>query len=300
MQWRMTAIPQNEYVGGHRIPKALANDPPFRFLVEAFKGRSQRAAEGGQVRSTWQSRQEFLDLVNRRIPASDIASLLPTIRSAIFFYDQLQGIEKEDFIFLAALLQFLRDFHLISEHSFEAVSQDIQARVEAKGGNFEAYILRWHRTTGEEAFERGLVHATEIAERMQRNRQEAERRRAEVRERSRQVSQEEGQARQEEALREPREERAKLGPELRDRSPQKEDIDRLVPEERSLVHAIKEEAWKSRPINWLALGQERFFNELTQQDYMSLADLWGEIEVERSDELSEDYITPPVLPMKTE
>jgi hypothetical protein len=73
-----------------------------------------------------------------------------------------------------------------------------------------------------------------------------------------------------------------------------------VPEERSLVHAIKEEAWKSRPINWLALGQERFFNELTQQDYMSLADLWGEIEVERSDELSEDYITPPVLPMKTE
>jgi hypothetical protein len=66
------------------------------------------------------------------------------------------------------------------------------------------------------------------------------------------------------------------------------------------VHAIKEEAWKSRPINWLALGREVFFNELTQKNYMDLADLWGEIEVERLDELSEDFVTPPGSPMKME
>jgi hypothetical protein len=290
----MTTLPQFEFVGGHRIPRALANDPPFRFLVEAFEGRSQRAAEGGQLRSTWPSRQKFLDLVHRRTPASDIASLLPTINAAIFFYDQTQKIDGEDFVFLAALLQFLKDFHLIPEHSFEAVSQAIQARVEAKGGRFEAFLLKWHRKKGEEAFERELVHATETAERMQKNRLEAERRRAEVRERTRQVSQEEAQ-------REPRApERAKLGPELRNRLPERRDLDRLVTEERSLVHAIKEEAWKSRPINWLALGRETFFNELRQEDYMNLADMWGEIEVEELNELSEDYVTPPGSPMRTE
>jgi hypothetical protein len=290
----MTALPQFEVVGGHRIPRALANDPPFRFLVEAFEGRSQRAAEGGQLRSTWGSRQKFLDLVNRKIPASDIASLLPTIDAAIFFYDQKQGIQKEDFVFLAALLQFLKEFNLISRQSFEPVSQEIQARIEAKSGSFEAYLLGWHRKTGEEAFERELVHAAEKAERMHRNRQEAERRRAETRERTRQVKEEELQ-------RESRtEERAKLGPELRNRNPERGDLRRLVPEELSLVHAIKEEAWKSRPINWLALGREVFFNELTQKNYMDLADLWGEIEVERLDELSEDFVTSPGSPMKME
>jgi hypothetical protein len=227
----MTALPQFEVVGGHRIPRALANDPPFRFLVEAFEGRSQRAAEGGQLRSTWGSRQKFLDLVNRKIPASDIASLLPTIDAAIFFYDQKQGIQKEDFVFLAALLQFLKEFNLISRQSFEPVSQEIQARIEAKSGSFEAYLLGWHRKTGEEAFERELVHAAEKAERMHKNRQEAERRRAETRERTRQVKEEDLQ-------RESRtEERAKLGPELRNRNPERGDLRRLVPEELNFAGA---------------------------------------------------------------
>jgi hypothetical protein len=92
--------------------------------------------------------------------------------------------------------------------------------------------------------------------------------------------------------------RPKLGPELRDRSPQRSDLERLVPEERSLVHAIKEEAWKSRPINWLALRNEQFYNELTQKEYMDLADVLGEIDAE--EEWKEDFVTPPESPMRTE
>jgi hypothetical protein len=92
----------------------------------------------------------------------------------------------------------------------------------------------------------------------------------------------------------------KLGPELRNRSPERADLNRLVPEERSLVHAIHEEAWKSRPINWLALGQEHFYNELTQRDYMDLADLWGEIKAEEKFEQGEIFVTPPDSPMRTE
>jgi hypothetical protein len=256
-----------QQVGTHRIPKALAQDPPFLFLVEAFDGRNQAAAEGGQQSSTWHKRQRFLDIVNRHIPSSDIASFFSTINAAILFFDKTPGITEEDSVFLAALLQFLKDFHLISDGAFASVSQELQARVKAKTGEFESYLNQWHQKTSEEAFERGLVHAAEIAERMQRNRKEAERRRTEVRERTREASQ---LLEEDSRIRAP-----KLGPELRNRSPERADLSRLVVEERSLVHAIHEEAWKSRPINWLALRSERFHNELTQKDYMDLADLWG-------------------------
>jgi hypothetical protein len=134
---------------------------------------------------------------------------------------------------------------------------------------------------------------------MHKNRIEAERRRSEARARSRKVREEERRGRnQTEEDEEERDRGPKLGPELRQRSPERKDLDRLVPEERSLVHAIKEEAWKSRPINWLALGQEIFYNELSQADYMNLADLWGEIEAEK--ELSEDFLAPPGSPMISE
>jgi hypothetical protein len=97
---------------------------------------------------------------------------------------------------------------------------------------------------------------------------------------------------------EPRGRRAKLGPELRGRSPERVDLQRLVLEERALVHAIKEEAKKSWPVNWLALGAEVFYNELFQEDYMNLADLKGEIAAE--EEWEEDFVTPPGSPMRTE
>jgi hypothetical protein len=296
----MTSSPHFQLVGTHRIPQALACDPPFRFLVEAFEGRSRLAVEGGQRSSSWESRQKFLDLVNGKLPASDVSSLIQTINAAIFFYDRIPAVEAEDFLFLAALLQFLKDFRLVSKGRFEAVSQEIQSRVKAKTGEFDSFLYQWHKGTDEEAFERNLVHAVEEAESMQRNRKEASKRKAEVQERSQEV---EEAIRRTARIREVQADerrlpaRAKLGPELRDRSPVRSDLNRLVAEERSLVHAIKEEAWKSRPINWLALGRESFYNELSQADYMHLADLWGEIEAEK--ELSEEFLTPPGPPMIT-
>jgi hypothetical protein len=284
MQWVMTSLPPYELIGNHRIPRALAEDPPFRFLVEAFEGRSRTAIEKGQKSSTWECRQKFLDLVNRKLPAADVGSLVQTINAAIFFFDQIPSVRAEEFLFLAALLQFMKDFRLITEERFEGVSQEIQSRVKAKTGEFESFLYQWHKRSAEEAFERNLVHAVEKVEIMQRNQKEASRRQAEVRERSREV---EEAIKRTDRIREARAEerrlpaRARLGPELRARSPVRSDLDRLVPEERSLVHAIKEEAWKSRPINWLALGRENFFNELSQEDYMNLADLWGEIEAEQ-------------------
>jgi hypothetical protein len=297
----MTSSPHFQLVGTHRVPQALACDPPFQFLLEAFEGRSRSAVEGGQKSSTWESRQKFLDLVNRKLPASDVGSLVQTINAAIFFYDRIPAVGAEDFLFLAALLQFLRDFRLISKGRFEAVSQEIQSRVKAKTGEFDSFLYQWHKGTEEEAFERNLVHAVEEVETMQRNRKEASKREAEVQERSREV---EEAIKRTARIREVRADerrlpaRAKLGPELKGRSLVRSDLNRLVVEERSLVHAIKEEAWKSRPINWLALGQESFYNELSQADYMNLADLWGEIEAEK--ELSEEFLTPPWSSMITE
>jgi hypothetical protein len=68
----------------------------------------------------------------------------------------------------------------------------------------------------------------------------------------------------------------------------------------SLVHAIHEEAWKARPINWLALGSEVFFNELTQRDYMDLADLLGEQKADEEFDQGENFVTPPDSPMREE
>jgi hypothetical protein len=279
----------------------LASDPPFKFLVEAFEGRSRSAFEGGQKSSTWKNRQEFLDLVNRKVPASDIASLLQMISAAIFFYDKIPEVEVENFLFLTALLQFLKDYCLISKGRFKVVSQEIQARVKFKKEEFDSFLLQWHRETEGEAFERALVHAVEEAETMQQNRREAKRRRTEVRERSWEVREAvERTTRIQEARAEERSvpPRAKLDPELRNRSPLRSDLRRLVPEERALVHAIKEEANRGRPINWLALSTETFYNELPLRDCMDLADLQEKIEAE--EELKEDYVTPPGSPMKTE
>jgi hypothetical protein len=119
----------------------LAQDLQFLFLVEAFDGRNQTAAESGQRNSTWANRQKFLDLVNRRTPASDIASLVSTINAAIFLFDKIPEIGKEDYVFLAALLRFLKDYHLALEGSFESISQDIEARVTAKSRNLRFLCL---------------------------------------------------------------------------------------------------------------------------------------------------------------
>jgi hypothetical protein len=287
MQLDMSSTSKFQQVGTHSVQKALAQDPPFLFLVEALDGRNQTAAERGQRKSTWESRQKFLDLVNKRIPASDIASLASTINAAIFLFDKIPEIGQEDYVFLAALLRFLKDYHLVSEGAFESISQDIEARVKAKSGEFDSFVYQWHKRTSEEAFERELMHATEIAERMQRNRKEAERRIEEIRERSEEVQEHQEFVRGRSY---------KLGPELRNRSPVRFDLKRLVPEERALVHAIHEEAWKARPINWKALGSEVFFNELTQRDYMDLADLLGEEEFDQG----ENFVTPPDSPMREE
>lgn len=186
----LTSLPPVEQVGTHKVPRALAHDPPFRFLVEAFEGRSRGAYDRGQTSSTWESRQKFLDLVNRKLPASDIASLVSTIDGAIFLYDSIAGTTEQDFVFLAALLQFLKDYQLVFEGRFEAISQEIQSRIKAKMGEFESFLLQWHRRSGEEAFDRNLEHAVEEVESMQKNRHEAERRRVEVRERSQEVKEE--------------------------------------------------------------------------------------------------------------
>jgi hypothetical protein len=55
------------------------------------------------------------------------------------------------------------------------------------------------------------------------------------------------------------------------RDPTAADLDRLCPEERSLVHALRKKVPGSGPINWLALRTEVFKNNLRRIDYLMLA-----------------------------
>jgi hypothetical protein len=132
--------PRFETLGGHRIPVEVANDPAFRFLEEAFEGRSRTAFEQGQETSTWDKRQKLLDLVRRRIPKGDIAGFVPTVASTVFHYDLLAGIKEENFVHLGALLSFLKECKLISQVSYKIIEEEIEARVNVKAGTFEGYL----------------------------------------------------------------------------------------------------------------------------------------------------------------
>jgi hypothetical protein len=268
------------------VPKALAQDPLFQILIEAFEGRSHSAVRAKQLRSSWAPRQRFLDLIHRRIPASDIASLRATIDAAVQFYDKIPEISEQDYVFLAALLQFLREFNLINSEAFEASSQEIQARVHAKEGTFENYLAQWHGRTEEQAFDRSLLEAVKLAERMHKNKQEALRRKSESQARREEIERQEHQ--QEERV---------LGEELQFRQPVREDLERLVPKERSLVHAIHLGKPEGFPINWQALSTERFRNKLTVDNYRELAKLWQGQEEEEEGSEREEYTTPPGSPM---
>jgi hypothetical protein len=71
-----------ETLGGHKIPVEVAQALASKFLEEAFEGRSRADFEQGQEFSTWEPRQKFLNLVRKKVPKNDIASLVPTIASS--------------------------------------------------------------------------------------------------------------------------------------------------------------------------------------------------------------------------
>jgi hypothetical protein len=227
-----------ETLGGHRIPVEIAQDPAFRFLEEAFEGRSRAAFEQGQEFSNWKPRQTFLNLVRKKVPKRDIASLVPTIAAAVFHYDHLADIKEEDFAHLGALLRFLRDYRLISEVSYQVISEEVKARVCAKARTFEKYLKEWQTRKREEYFEAEVVRHVEEAERISESKKRALERKAESEARKKRRS-EEG----------PMHESGILGTELENREPLRTDLERLCPEERALVHAIKTRKEGEGPVN---------------------------------------------------
>jgi hypothetical protein len=273
MQVMMSSLPRYQTVTGHRVPVEVANDPPFHMLAEAFEGRSKVAVRNDQKSSSSKARQQFLDLVRGKVPKSDVLSLVATINAAIFHYDKIPDIQAEDFVFLENLLVFLKEFGIIGERIFEPVDEELRARISIKEGTFDHYLFQWDQGTQKEAFEKEVVTATELAERMHASKKQALERQA-----SRRREREHNSAGS-----------PPLGEELKNREPVAEDLRRLVPEERSLVHSLTTAG--RAPVNWIALAGETFRNKLTRRDYEQLAVLEAQTEPE------ERYLTPPGSPM---
>jgi hypothetical protein len=80
-----------------------------------------------------------------------------------------------------------------------------------------------------------------------------------------------------------------MGDELQSREPVPEDLQRLNPEERALVHSLKHA--DKRQVNWIALAGETFKNKLSRQKNEKLAAVAEQAEPEES------YQTPPGSPM---
>jgi hypothetical protein len=278
----MSQIPRFLRVGENRVPVELANDPPFRYLIEAFEGRSKAALRHGQRYSIYRPRQRFLDLVKGKYPKAEVKSLANTISAAVQLYDRIPSINVADFVFLDALLRFLKEYDLISEERFNNISEEIKARINIKCGTFEAYLAEWNGKTQRETFDKQAIQSLELAERMYQNRKEALKRKAET------------QARQEEQEHAEATERNPLGEELKNRDPTSADIARLTSEERALMHALRTRQPGSTPVNWIALQTERFKNELTRENYEALAALDEETNEQEEEEV---YVTPPQSPL---
>jgi hypothetical protein len=271
----MNNSPRFETVVGHRVPVEVARDPPFRLLAEAYEGRSKAAIRNDQTSSSCKERQQLLNLVKRRVPKSDILSLVATIDAAIFHYDRVADIQEADFEFLGDLLSFLKEFGIVEERRIASVAEELKARINSKAGSFENYLRDWDQRSQAEAFEREAIRTVEMTERMHANKKAALTRLADRKRR-----QEQG----DEAVRGP-----PLGEELQNREPEADDLKRLCAEERSLVHSLKSAG--DRPINWLALAGETFRNKLIRRDYERLTTL------DEQEEQGKRFHTPPGSPM---
>lgn len=85
----MNNSPRYSTLVGHRVPIEVANDPPFRFLAEAYEGRSWSAVRNEQKSSSCKERQQFLNLVREKVPRFDVLSLVATIDAAVLDHDRI-------------------------------------------------------------------------------------------------------------------------------------------------------------------------------------------------------------------
>jgi hypothetical protein len=216
MEVVMSSLPRFLRIGENRIPVELAKDPPFLFLVEAFEGRSKAALLHGQRVSTYRPRQRYLDLVRGRYPKADVNSLANTISAAVQLYDKIPSIQVTNFVFLDALLRFLKEYGLVTKEQFDTISEEIKARIKVNTGTFEAYLAEWNGKTQKDAFERQAIRSADLAERMYKNKKEALRRlaRRETERAAEQQTQQERNA-------------PPLGEKLKSRVPTVEDLARL-------------------------------------------------------------------------
>lgn len=157
MPGSMSSSPRYASIGGNRIPVELLNDAPFRFLAEASEGRSKAALLHGQRVSIYRPRQRFLDLVKGKFPREEVANLVFTISAAIQLLDRIPTTRITDYLYLDALLSFLKEYDLVSQNGFKRVSKGIKARINVKAGIFEAYLAEWNGKTQRESFDHRAV-----------------------------------------------------------------------------------------------------------------------------------------------
>jgi hypothetical protein len=267
----MNNSPRYCSVAGHRVRVEVANDPPFRFLAEAYEGRSRTAVRNDQRSSSWNSRQHFLDLVRGKVPKADVKSQVATIDAATLHYDQLADIGEADFIFLDKLLRFLKEFKIIEDRTYAPVAEELKFKISIKAGTFDSYLFEWNKGTQKESFKREVILAAEAARRIHASKKKALERRA---------SRREEQRHEQEGVGEP-----PLREEFQTKEPVSKDLRRLSSEERALVHPLNDT--RHGPVNWIALAGETFKNQLVKKNYEKLAEL------EKQAEQSENYHTPP-------
>jgi hypothetical protein len=185
---QMSNSPRYSSLVGHRVPVEIANDPPFRFLAEAFERRSRSAVRNEQKSSSCKARQQFLNFIRGRVPKSDILSLVATIDAAVVHDDKIADIGEADYAFLEELLRFLREYGIIGEKTYAPVAEEIKSRIHIKAGTFDSYLFEWDQRTQKESFEKEASKVTENAERMHASKKQAIERQA-SRRRERQAEQ---------------------------------------------------------------------------------------------------------------
>jgi hypothetical protein len=115
------------------------------------------------------------------------------------------------------------------------ISEEIKARVCDKARNFDKYLKEWQTRKREEHFEEEVIRQVELAERISEYKKRALETKAEAETKRRKGDEEE--LMQEEQI---------LGAELENGEPVPADLERLCPEERAFVHAIRTRSRRGR------------------------------------------------------
>jgi hypothetical protein len=129
------------------IPKAVIADPEFQLIWTAYEGRNKVRFQRGERGSATNIPPDIFP----KIVSNEIHSINPygTLSQAIVFYGLCSAVREQDFDLLKRIINFLVEYHILSEAKRSQLRDKISIRIPAKRKADIARLARIQRTAQE-------------------------------------------------------------------------------------------------------------------------------------------------------